>query len=383
MHEADFLPPIIALQRTPMRRLLLILFALIVSAVAQESPAFHRAQHLRHGINTSEWFAQSSDYSPQRLRTYTKLEDIDRIKKMGFDHIRISVDPEIFDCFRSRTNCDRVQVLDDVVNRALGEDLAVILDLHPSSEYKRQIATSQDAVERAALMWSRIADHYAKSDPERFFFEVMNEPELSDPFRWNGVQELLVKAIRQSAPNHTIVVAGARYSDIEDLIRLPEFSDHNLIFNFHYYEPHTFTHQGASWGSAHWLRLHDLPFPATPDNMAAVESQQTDDYARWQLTEYALSHWDPARIDAEMVFAADWAKRRNVPLICNEFGAYREHTKPEDRMRWLTAVRAALEKSKIGWTMWDYRGGFGVVRVNGDQVTEDAQVLQALGLAHP
>jgi endoglucanase len=366
-----------------MRRLLLILLALTLSAVAQDSPAFHRAQHLRHGVNTSEWFAQSSDYSPQRLRTYTKLDDIDRIKKMGFDHIRISVDPEVFDCFRSRANCDRVQVLDDVVNRALGQDLAVILDLHPSSEYKRQIGTSQDAVERAALLWSRIADHYAKSDPERFFFEVMNEPELSDPFRWNGVQESLVKAIRQSAPNHTIVVAGARYSDIEDLIRLPEFSDHNLIFNFHYYEPHTFTHQGASWGSAYWLRLHDLPFPATPENMAAVESQQTDDSARWKLTEYALSHWDPTRIDAEMAFAADWARRRNVPLICNEFGAYREHTKPEDRMRWLTAVRSALEKNKIGWTMWDYRGGFGVVRVAGDQVTEDSQVLQALGLSHP
>jgi endoglucanase len=365
-----------------MRRLILLIFALTLTAFAQDTTAFRRAQHLRHGVNTSEWFAQSTDYSPQRLRTYTKLEDIDRIKKMGFDHIRISVDPAVFECYRSGGNCDRIEVLDEVVNRALGQDLAVILDLHPSGEYKRQVASSDDAVERAALLWSRIVGHYVKSDPERFFFEVMNEPELADAFRWNGVQELLVKAIRESAPVHTIVVAGARYSDIEDLVRLPEFSDHNLIFNFHYYEPHIFTHQGASWGSAYWLRLHDLPFPATPGSLSDVAKQQPDAYTRWELTEYALNHWDASRIDAEMTFAADWAKRRNVPILCNEFGAYREHTKPEDRMRWLVAVRTALENNKIGWTMWDYRGGFGVVRVNGDQVTEDPQVLRALGFTH-
>jgi aryl-phospho-beta-D-glucosidase BglC (GH1 family) len=363
-----------------MRRLLLLIFALTAFAAFAQDAA-HRAQHLRHGVNTSEWFAQSNDYSPQRLRTYTKLDDIDRIKKMGFDHIRISVDPAVFDCFRYDSNCERVQVLDEVVNRALGQDLAVILDLHPNGDYKRQIATSEDSVERAALLWLQIAQHYAKFDPDRFFFEVMNEPELSDAFRWNGVEELLVKSIRASAPHHTIIVAGARYSDIDDLIRLPEFSDRNLILNFHYYEPHIFTHQGASWGSAYWLRFHDLPFPPTMGNMAAVEAQQADDHARWELVEYQLNHWDAARIDTEMAFAADWARRRGVPLLCDEFGAYREHTKPEDRMRWLGAVRTALEKNNIGWTMWDYRGSFGVVRVEDEKVTEDPLVLQALGLS--
>ena len=362
------------------RCLTLVLIMVSVSLVAQDTPAFRRVQHLRHGVNTSEWFAQSGDYSPQRLRTYTKLEDIDRIKGMGFDHIRISIDPEVFRCYRDGRDCDRVQVLDDVVKRAIGQDLAVIIDLHPGGEYKRQIATSGDAVERAALLWSRIAEHYAKSDPDRIFFEVMNEPELDDAFRWNGVQQTLVQAIRRSAPGHTIIVAGAVYSDIENLVRLPEFADRNLIFNFHYYEPHTFTHQGASWGSAYWLRIQDLPFPATRENVAPIANDQPDDYTRWQLTEYALNHWDATRVDAEMAFAADWAKRHNVPITCNEFGAYREHTKADDRMRWLSAVRTALEKNHIGWTMWDYRGGFGVVHVNGDEVTEDPQVLQALGL---
>ena len=363
-----------------MFRRILPLFLMSLSVFAQDSTAFRRAEHLRHGINTSEWFAQANDYSAQRLHTFTTLDDIDRIKHMGFDHIRISIDAAIFDCFRWNSNCDRVKALDEVVDRAIKDDLAVMIDLHPTSEYKKEIATSEDAVQRAALMWSKVAEHYANTDPERVFFEVMNEPEGRDVFHWGGVEELLVRAIRQSAPKHTIIVAGSNYSDIIDLVRLPEFADRNLIYNFHYYEPHTFTHQGASWGSAYWLHLNNLPFPATPENVAPIAAQQPDDLARWELTEYALANWNPQRIEAEMAFAADWAKRRNVPLICNEFGAYREFSKPDDRMRWIAAVRTALEKNHIGWTMWDYRGGFGVVHVENGKTTEDAEVEKALGL---
>ena len=53
-------------------------------------------EHLRHGINASEWLAQSRDYSPQRLRTFTTLDDIATMHSMGFDHVRLSIDPAIF-----------------------------------------------------------------------------------------------------------------------------------------------------------------------------------------------------------------------------------------------------------------------------------------------
>ena len=43
-------------------------------------------------------------------------------------------------------------------------------------------------------------------------------------------------------------------------------------------------------------------------------------------------------------------------------------------------MRIALEKYGIGWTMWDYAGGFGVVnKVNGT-ATADESVVKALGL---
>lgn len=212
------------------------------------------------------------------------------------------------------------------------------------------------------------------------FFEILNEPEATDHFRWAGIEQKAVAEIRRNAPSHTIIVEGGGYADIDDLVRLPQFADSNLIFNFHYYEPHIFTHQGASWGAAFWNSLHQVPFPPSPDNIAPAVSGESDDFARWKLTEYSLEGWSAQRVAAEMQFVADWAKRRNVPITCNEFGVYRKVSNPEDRQRWLTIVREALERNHIGWTMWDYQGGFGVVTKQNGATTPDEGVLHALGL---
>ena len=80
-------------------------------------------------------------------------------------------------------------------------------------------------------------------------------------------------------------MAGSRYSDIENLIPLPEFADRNFIFAFHYYSPHTFTHQGAPWGSAYWIGLHDVPFPGTGSSTAKAPTDQLNgNYCNINLT---------------------------------------------------------------------------------------------------
>jgi len=344
------------------------------------SIAWLRAHYLRHGINASEWFAQSKDYSPQRLHAYTTLDDIAMIRQMGFDHVRLSIDPVIFDCPTTWEQCERVQILDQVIAKTLSLDLAVILAIHPSGQYKKGLATSDTAVGQLAILWGRIAAYYAKLDPDRVFYEVLNEPELSDVFRWTGIEQRLVEEIRRNAPRHTILVAGANYSDIPDLVRLPQLADGNLVFVFHYYEPHIFTHQGASWGEAYWNALRHVPFPGSTDSLNDAIAGQTDDYARWRLTQYGLDHWDQQHVEGEIRFAAEWAKQRNVPLICDEFGVYRYFVSADDRQRWLATVRAVLEENKIGWTMWDYQGGFGVVSKDTGSTVEDEGVLKALGL---
>jgi endoglucanase len=86
--------------------------------------AFARAQHLRHGINASIWFAQHpSDYSVEYFRTFTTADDIALMAKLGFDHVRLSIDADpVTDWQRGRpggiafmTELDRVvkTIVDD------------------------------------------------------------------------------------------------------------------------------------------------------------------------------------------------------------------------------------------------------------------------------
>ena len=78
--------------------------------------------------------------------------------------------------------------------------------------------------------------------------------------------------------------------------------------------------------------------------------------------------------------AAAWAAKYQVPLICNEFGTFRNFAPPADRAVWIGDMRATLEKYGIGWTMWDYAGGFGVATKQNGHPTADAAVVKALGL---
>jgi hypothetical protein len=53
------------------------------------------------------------------------------------------------------------------------------------------------------------------------------------------------------------------------------------------------------------------------------------------------------------------------------------------RARWIRDVRTALELNNIGWAMWAYCGGFGVVVKSGKAATPDPEILDALGLHAP
>jgi len=105
-----------------------------------------------------------------------------------------------------------------------------------------------------------------------------------------------------------------------------------------------------------------------------------DETARYNLLRYGEDNWNAERIDREIGVAAAWAAKRHVLITCNEFGTFRRFALPEDRATWIRDMRVALEKYGIGWTMWDYAGGFGVVnKVNGS-ATADESVVKALGL---
>jgi len=347
-----------------------------------------RLAHIRHGINLSEWFAQVYDpkgYTKEHFQNWTTATDIALIKSAGFDHVRLSINPQpMMDAGHHRGGSDEYfGYLDAAVKMILDAGLAVELDMHPDSDFKTRLAKEDDFVERFADFWNTVARHYSSWDPDRVFFEILNEPEMHDAYRWYGVEAKLAAAIRRGAPAHTIIASGARWDDDDDMVFLEPLPDPNVIYVFHFYEPHIFTHQGATWGAYYWHWLKGLHYPSSPENAAQVAALVPEARDRMQVIRYGQDHWDASRIEAEINQAADWGRQRGVPLVCNEFGVYRSFSDPQDRARWITDVRTSLERHNIGWAMWDYSGGFGVATNRETKARLDEVTVRALGLKIP
>jgi endoglucanase len=355
------------------------------TAAPPSSLAVARAMHLRHGINASEWFAQVYDkagYTKEHFQKWTTREDIALIKSMGFDHVRLSVNPQpMMENHRpDEIPAEYLGYLDVAVKMILDQGLAVVIDLHPESDFKARLAKDDDFVQAFADFWRALARHYSAWDAERLFFEILNEPEFGDRYRWYGVQAKVATALREGAPQHTIIAAGARWSDDDDLVFLEPLRDSNVIYNFHFYEPHIFTHQGASWGTYSWQWVRGLRYPSSPESAAKVAAGVPDAVDRLKLIRYGHDYWDAARVEAEVAQVAEWARQRGVPVVCNEFGVYRAFVEPQDREAWIHDVRTSLERHGMGWTMWDYSGSFGVVTKKDGRNIPDEITLRALGL---
>jgi aryl-phospho-beta-D-glucosidase BglC (GH1 family) len=351
-------------------------------AQAGKGIAFERAEHLKRGVNLSSFYAQTRDLSQARLDAYMSAGDMRALKAAGFDHVRLSINPALL-IASPKTGTLRAEPmaqLDKTVGQLLDAGLNVLLDIHAEEDWKAGLTHGDDGASNLYAFWGNFAAHYAKSDPERVFFEVLNEPSMDDLYRWEGIQDRAVAAIRRVAPRHTIIATAAAWGHQDGLLAMEPVRDENVIYTFHDYDPMWFTHQGATWSTTSWAFTHGVPYPSTPENILPVLNQEPDERVRLELERYGEDQWGPARVQTEVDAIAKWAAERNVPLYCGEFGAFKDHSDPQMRAAWINDTRTALESRQIGWAMWDYDGNFGLATKSSAGIVFDPAILQALGM---
>jgi aryl-phospho-beta-D-glucosidase BglC (GH1 family) len=300
---------------------------------------------------------------------------------MGIQFIRFPFDPVLLTPGGSNSSDNRQiwKRLDDALDMVQNAGLAVDFVVFPTDEYKRGL-TTEDGARQFILLWQILAKHFSDRDPDRFFFEVINEPRVEHSSKWIRIEIEVIKTIRQIDSRHTILASGANWDGLEELLARDALPDPNIIYTFHFYEPFPFTHQGATWGASELAFYKGIPYPATPELLAQKIKSIQDDTARYRLYLYSAGGWNRAGIRQRLAFAADWGRERHVPVICNEFGAYRDTTPADSRARYLEDVRSGLEKNGIGWAMWDWSGNFGLVSRKDGEVMPDAAIARALGL---
>jgi aryl-phospho-beta-D-glucosidase BglC (GH1 family) len=288
-------------------------------------------------------------------------------------------------------NDEHLAEVDTALDRLLAAGLAVVVDIHSTASieddspiFSVRLENGSEFLPTFAQFWENFARHLSTRDPDQVFLELLNEPVFEDhPEDWPPILVQLAAAARQGAPEHTLLVGGVWWSNIDGLLQLDPLPDQNVIYYFHFYEPFPFTHQGADWAGPEVLTLHDVPYPSSSQAVQNALSLTGSYRDRQTITEYGDETWNYDKIHERIQQAADWAQKYNTRLLCDEFGAYGETIPSAQRAIWVKDVRLALESFGVGWAMWEYDGDFALVSreqtKTGVVITPDKNLLDALG----
>ena len=231
---------------------------------------------------------------------YISREDIQLIRKAGFNSVRIPLHHALF-----VENGAGFPTLDRVIGWCREAGIAVVLDLHaaPGGQTGSNIDDSwgypwlfeiRKAQEDSVALWRRLATRYA-NEPAVLGYDLLNEPipQFAYLQKYNAQLEPLYKqivaAIREVDKNHIVILGGAQW-DTNFKVFGPPF-DANSIYQFHKY----------------WT----------------------------EPTQKVIQEY------------LDFRDRYSVPVWAGETG--------ENKDEWIDKFRRMLESNHVGWCFWPYK----------------------------
>ncbi|MHB9360036.1 cellulase family glycosylhydrolase [Mesorhizobium sp. LNJC403B00] len=357
-----------------------------------------------------EWLAGG-----RPLTDWPDGDQFDRIRSMGFDFVRLSVDPGPLLASEGAKRQQALDMLAAAVQRVVSSGLKVVFDLHGVSQvpaYSMEMiygGADSEGVARYRKMVVAVAAMLIKIGADKVALEPYNEPayypcDSSGSDDWQRIMAGTVRDIRAVSSELTIVATGACGGSIAGLVNLdPNFDDPNVYYSFHMYDPHSFTHQRADDKNAF---SSGLPWPAdasTPEVVAETLKAQMDAAglsqieevmnmasARETIARYFEQNWGQSQLEAGFRQAVDWAEAHGIAsrrLFVGEFGVIlmsadgRMGAFDADRLRYLMAVRREAERFAMPWSAWEFSNPYGmsVIQPKGPAIP-DRDMLRALGL---
>lgn len=345
--------------------------ALAAGSICPAFPNPTFLQATKRGVNLTGW-----DVADTALRP--KPKQLEALRKCDFTHIRLPVDNR-----RLEEDASYTKVLRDQIDQLVSQDFAVSVDLHADKkvgEFFRKDARQGEAY--LTGLWNHLTAQLETTNPQKVAIELLNEPQLEQAL-WEDVAGRLILKIRKKLPDTTMIVGPSGPQRHETLADMVPFSDPNIIYAIHYYDPVLFTHQGANWGEpddpARFVR--GAPFPATlSDRQVGVLldalSKQGQQAAADELKTSLSDGWNEDSIKHAFDLIAQWSRRHQCPVIINEFGVLSFVTPRKSRLRWLAAVNRHARERCLGWAHWDFQDGFGLI----DKHTgmPDVDIMKAL-----
>ena len=206
-----------------------------------------------HGINLGGWLSQC-DNTKETYDHFITRDDIREIAEWGLDHVRIPVDYELLETADGEYKEEGFLYIDRAVEWCADAGLNIILDLHKTFGFSFDFLVKEEGFfenesyqERFCRLWEQLASRYGNK-PDNIAFELLNEVTDKEYCEtWNSIAEKCVARIRKIAPEVRILIGGYYNNCIDAIKDLDMPYDDNIVYNFHFYEPIVFTHQGGRW----------------------------------------------------------------------------------------------------------------------------------------
>jgi endoglucanase len=373
--------------------LLVCLSTCSITAYSEHLVPIERIKLLKSGVNISPY---SPDYqrklSPER-RLKGKINDFRLIKDLRFRCVRLPVVPDTY-WVKGTTFPDHTEMayLMDVVREAQKLGLGVVLDMHAETDLNLQLIKDKNFQNRFLDFYENFVKVIVSvCDPNKTFFELLNEPQIDKERRWFELRENIYKRVRAHAPKHTLILTGGQSAGDKFAIELS--SDKNVIYTFHFYEPQTFTHAGMNWWGPFRASVMgtSMPYPNVTLNELSIEDQTNyvfsdlgrhydirvtedpkiaeskimlrapsiegmDEQHLNLIKDFFSEKWCRKSIEDRIRQASEWSKKNDVPLVITEFGAFRWGLGLNEQRRWIRDATRTFNKYGIGWMLWGFEG---------------------------
>ena len=310
--------------------------ALVCAAEAKEWPGFTRGMgvggwltnYKRFNVLPVEKRLTLTDGDYAHFDTYVTEGDVARIRAWGFDHIRLGFDQIVLEekpgVWRERT----FRKIDDFIGWCGRYKMNVVLNLHKAignyCDIPEEVQLLDDAAlqERVIALWLEIERRY--HDFPGLAFEILNEVRNVDPVKWNAFADRTIRAIRARNPERWIVVGSTCWNHPATLKDLRVWDDPRVVYAFHMYMPHGFTHQRGVLQAEPLYENAEVPYPGR------------------------------ATVVRELKPAVEWAAAHPDKILWNgEFGTIR-HAPPIARADYMRDVISVCRAHGISYCVWNY-----------------------------
>lgn len=321
---------------------------------------------IRTGVNVSHWLSQNINRGETR-KNYITEADFDSIKSAGFDHIRLPVDEvQLWDSAGNK-EAEAFKILHNAIDWAVKRKLRVIVDLHIIRAHFFNSETNimwTDPAERkkVVLMWKELSDELKNYPDNILAYEILSEAGAETPEEWNELLNNVIKNLRIKEPNRKIIIGSIIWQKPQNvpLLKLPE-NDKNIIISFHCFSPSALTLYSAPWTPFSEYR-GKVNYPGW--TVDTLEYNNLSSKAVKAMREYANGYYNKEKLAELMMPAIRYAKEKNLPLYCGEYGVY---PKIDEKImfRWYKDICSVFNEHNIAYSHWCYKGDFPVINQDG------------------